>query len=135
MPIGQFSEHLSAEFPSQINVDVTQFCNLACIHCPYETVTKLKGKARLNLRLDLHVKLIDEIATTGRGHCLYIRYTGDGEPLLHPNLPDMLRHAVERTGLPVNLTTNGILLTEQRAEQLVDAGVSVIDISIDAYRP
>jgi radical SAM protein with 4Fe4S-binding SPASM domain len=133
MTVGAFGGYLSSVFPSQINVDVTMFCNLACIHCPYETVTKLKGKGRQNLDIDLHTKLIDEIATVGRGHCRFLRYTGDGEPLLHPHLAKMLSYAFERTGLPINVTTNGMLLTEQRARALIEAGVAVFDVSIDAH--
>jgi len=131
--IGQFGGYLSATFPSQINVDVTMFCNLACIHCPYETITKLKGKGRQNLAVSLHTKLIDEVATVGRGHCRFLRYTGDGEPLLHPQLSEMIAYANERTGLPINVTTNGMLLTEQRARALIEAGVTVFDVSIDAH--
>ncbi len=127
-----FGSGLSADFPSQIIVDVTEFCNLACIHCPYEAVTKVKGAKRRHLDMELHRKLIDEVAQH-LGTCRFLRYTGDGEPLLHPHLSEMLAHAVERTGLPVNLTTNGMLLTEEIARSLVDAGVSVIDISLDAH--
>lgn len=133
MTVGQFGGYLSATFPSQINVDCTMFCNLACIHCPYETVTKLKGAGRKNLPVELHTKLIDEIATTGKGHCTFLRYTGDGEPLLHPQLAEMIAYAYQRTGLPINVTTNGMLLTEQRTKDLIDAGVAVIDVSIDAH--
>lgn len=133
MTVGQFGGYLSATFPSQINVDCTMFCNLACIHCPYVTVTKLKGAGRQNLSVQLHTKLIDEIATTGKGHCRFLRYTGDGEPLLHPHLAEMIAYAYERTGLPINVTTNGMLLTEQRARALIEAGVSVFDVSIDAH--
>jgi len=131
--IGSFKGYLSEVFPSQINIDVTEFCNLACVHCPYVTVTKLKGRNRQNLRIDWHQKLIDEIATTGKGHCRFLRYTGDGEPLLHPQLPELVAYAVSRTNLPVNITTNGMLLTEERALALLEAGVSVFDISIDAH--
>ena len=133
MAIGEFGDYLSAAFPSQINIDCTMFCNLACIHCPYETVTKLKGKGRQNLSLELHTKLIDEIATAGQGHCRFLRYTGDGEPLLHPHLAEMIAYAFERTKLPINVTTNGMLLTEERTRALIAAGVSVFDVSIDAH--
>jgi len=130
-----FGGYLSAEFPSQINVDVSEFCNLLCIHCPYETVTKVKGSKRRNLDEALHTKLIDEIAEHGRPHCRFLRYTGDGEPLLHPRLSHMLAYAVERTGLPVNLTTNGLLLNEERSRALLEARISVFDISLDAHTP
>ncbi len=130
--VGQFSGYLSPVFPSQITVDVTEYCNLACIHCPYETVTKLKGRARQHLSPQWHTKLIDEIVSDGQGHCRYVRYTGDGEPLAHPGLADLIAYAHDRSGIPINLTTNGMLLTEDRAEALLDAGVDVFDISIDA---
>lgn len=130
---GKFDGYLSSVFPSQINVDVTEFCNLACIHCPYETVTKLKGRNRRNMPVEWHRKLVDEIVAVGIGHCRFVRYTGDGEPLLHPQLADMIADMVTRTGIPVNLTTNGMLLTEERAVALLDAGVGVFDVSIDAH--
>ncbi len=133
MTVGAFGGYLSATFPSQINIDCTMFCNLACIHCPYVTVTKLKGKGRMNLAVELHTKLIDEVATTGKGHCRFLRYTGDGEPLLHPHLAEMVKYAHDRTGLPINVTTNGMLLTEERARALFEAGVTVFDVSIDAH--
>lgn len=133
MTIGAFDSYLSAAFPSQINVDITMFCNLACIHCPYETVTKLKGKGRQNLAVELHTKLIDEIASVGKGHCKFLRYTGDGEPLLHPHLSEMIAYAFKKTALPINVTTNGMLLTEERARALIEAGVGVFDVSIDAH--
>ncbi len=130
-----FGRYLSAAFPSQINVEVSEFCNLLCVHCPYESVIKTKGSKRRNLDEALHTKLIDEIAEHGKPHCRFLRYTGDGEPLLHPRLPQMLAYAVDRTELPVNLTTNGLLLTEDRAHALIQAGVSVFDISLDAHDP
>lgn len=130
-----FGGELSAEFPSQLIIDVTEFCNLACVHCPYETVTKLKGAGRRHLDEALHRKLIDEVAEDGKGRCRYLRYTGDGEPLLHPKLASLLSYAKRRTGLPINLTTNGLLLTGERIRALLDAGVTVFDVSLDAFEP
>jgi len=129
---GQFLPPLSSAFPSQINVDVTEYCNLACIHCPYITAMRPKGKDRHQLSVALHRKMVDEIAAFGLGHCRFIRYTGEGEPLMHPHLDEMLADAAVRTGLPINLTTNGMLLTEARSQALIDAGVTTFDVSIDA---
>jgi radical SAM protein with 4Fe4S-binding SPASM domain len=131
--IGAFSGYLSSAFPSQINVDITMFCNLACIHCPYETITKLKGAGRTNLSLELHEKLVREIAVSGKDHCRFLRYTGDGEPLMHPHLAEMIASAKKHTGLPINLTSNGMLMSEEKAKELLEAGVDVFDISIDAH--
>ncbi len=127
-----FQGRLSSEFPSQIVVDVTEKCNLACIHCPHESFSKTEVYGGRNLELGLHKKLIDEIAADGKGHCNYLRYTGLGETLLHPDILEMIEYAGRFAGVPLNITTNGVLLAPDKTKRLLDAGVTVFDISIDA---
>jgi MoaA/NifB/PqqE/SkfB family radical SAM enzyme len=134
MTIGEFGGYLSAEFPSQIVVDVTQFCNLACTHCPYESVTKPKGKERKNLNPSLHAKLVHEVGTDGVGLCKFVRYSGDGEPLLNPHLMEFLS-AMHGASVTTTLTTNGLLLTDERCRELIETGVDVVDISLDPRKP
>jgi radical SAM protein with 4Fe4S-binding SPASM domain len=133
--IGHFGGYLSAAFPSQLNVDVTEFCNLACIHCPYESAVKPKGKARQQFPANLHAKIVAEIATAGQGICRFVRYTGEGEPLLHPQIFDFLTATKHRANTPTSLTTNGLLLTEERCRLILEADVGVVDISLDAFTP
>lgn len=127
-----FYGRLNAEFPSQIIVDNTELCNLACIHCAHPTFKKSKFYAGRSLDPDLNAKLVDEVARHGRDITQYIRYTSEGEPLLDTNLFDMLSHAVRNSGVTVTLTTNGTLMNEDRTERLLATGVHVIDVSIDA---
>lgn len=133
--IGQFGGYLTASFPSQLNVDVTEFCNLACIHCPYEVTMRPKGKNRAQLDEALHRKLVEETAREGRGQCRFVRYTGEGEPLLHPRLAAMMADMRQRTGVQVALTTNGLLLDEMQIRDILDAEINVVDISLDAQEP
>lgn len=128
-----FQKHLSSEFPSQIIVDSTQFCNLACVHCPHPTFKKSSAYSGSHLDIGLHKKLIDEVATDGLGICQYIRYTANGETLIHPKLDEMLSYAGKYSKTRINVTTNGVLLTEGKAKKLLDAGVNVFDISLDAF--
>ncbi|MFA5360553.1 MAG: radical SAM protein [Candidatus Paceibacterota bacterium] len=128
-----FQKHLSSEFPSQIVVDVTQYCNLACIHCPHREFVKSKAFSGAQLDVELHKKLIDEVATDGLGICQYLRYSPSGEALLHPKIEKMLEYAAKHSKTKINLTTNGMLLTESKAKKLLDIGVDVFDISIDAF--
>ncbi|MGE3623287.1 MAG: radical SAM/SPASM domain-containing protein [Bdellovibrionales bacterium] len=132
--IGTFNGYLTAGFPSQINVDVTEFCNLACVHCPYISVTKPKGKQRTRLSRALHQKLVKEIAEDGKSECRFVRYAGEGEPLLHPFIMEFLTD-MKRVGVATALTTNGLLLTEERCRTIVDADVTSVDISLDAHTP
>lgn len=130
-----FYTPLSSDFPSQVIVDLTEICNLKCRHCPYPIISKESWWGFRQLDPVLHIKLIDEIVEKGPGKCLYVRYTANGEPLLHLQVVEMLGYAAEqlrKVSIPVNLTTNGISLTKDKAKGLVNAGVSVIDVSIDA---
>lgn len=129
-----FQGRLSEPFPSQIIVDATDICNLECRHCPHPTFKK--GPHYRGVRMDaaLNEKMVKEVRDYGRGHTEYIRYTSNGEPLSHPEIFTMLRYAVENSGSTVCLTTNGTLLSGQRLSNLVDTGVHMIDISIDAFK-
>ncbi len=128
-----FQKHLNSEFPSQIIVDSTQFCNLACIHCPHPSFIKTDAYSGSHLDIELHKKLIDEVATDGLGICQYIRYTANGETLIHPKFDEMIKYAGKYSKTRINVTTNGILLTDKKSKKLLDAGVNVFDISLDAY--
>lgn len=130
-----FGGHLSSEFPSQIIVDVTEFCNLACEHCPQKEFSKSGAFGARHLDFTVHKKLVDEVASDGRGYCRYLRYAAQGEPLLHPNFVEMMEYASKYAQTSINVTTNGVLLTEKKAKMLLNAGVNVFDISIDANTP
>jgi MoaA/NifB/PqqE/SkfB family radical SAM enzyme len=47
----------------------------------------------------------------------------------------MIEHAARHSGVYVTLTTNGTIMNEKRTQRLLDAGVHMIDISIDAFHP
>lgn len=128
-----FYDRLNENFPSQILVDVAEVCNLECIHCPHPDFKKSQNFTNAYLDIDLHNKLIDEVAKHGQSITQYIRYASNGEPLVHPLIYDMIDYAKEYSGVPVTLTTNGVTMLKKRAERLLNASVDVIDISIDAF--
>ena len=128
-----FYGRLNADFPSQIIIDVTEVCNLACIHCPHPDFKKSEYYDTRYLDPILNKKIVDEVRDYGQGKTQYIRYSSDGEPLIHPKAYDMLEYAVVNSGVFVTLTTNGTIMNEKRIRKLLDSGVHMIDISIDAY--
>jgi wyosine [tRNA(Phe)-imidazoG37] synthetase (radical SAM superfamily) len=130
-----FYGRLTADFPSQIVVDITEVCNLACIHCPHPVFKKSEYYTNAFLDPALNAKMVSEVSAHGKGRTLYIRYTGSGEPLTHPGSYDMIQDAVERSGTYVTITTNGTTLNEKRMRRLLKSGVHLIDISIDAVKP
>jgi MoaA/NifB/PqqE/SkfB family radical SAM enzyme len=130
-----FYGRLQADFPSQVIVEATELCNLACIHCPHATFEQSEHYAGRHLDPAINERLVDEVREHGRGKTQYIRYTSNGEPLIHPRIYDLLDYAVQSSGTFVTLTTNGTILNEKRIEKVLASGLHMIDVSIDAMTP
>ena len=113
---------MSKKFPySRVYVEITNLCNRSCSFCPgtarepgMMTVTEFESAAR---------KLV---GVTG-----YLYYHLMGEPLTHPDLPQMLAIA-SRLGFKSQITTNGTLLND-RGQALLDAKVHKVNISIHSF--
>lgn len=130
-----FYDRLKAEFPSQLLVDATEICNLACVHCPHPQFKASHHYDGRSLEPELNAKLVDEVRAHGQGHTTYIRYASNGEPLTHKFIFEMLEYAALHSGVMVTLTTNGKTLDERKTERLLATGVDVVDISLDAFLP
>ena len=100
-----------------LRVSLTPDCNLRCIYCMPENGCGWKNKSLTQAEFWRLIKLICTLGIKK------IRLTG-GEPLLYPNLADLIRKIKTSTQVDeIALTTNGILL-EQKAEQLKKAGLA-----------
>lgn len=129
-----FGGRLAAGFPSQVIVDVTEVCNLACLHCPHPVFKHSEHYAGRNLDPGLAARAVAEVRAH-RETTQYMRFTANGEPLVHPGLFEMLAHAVSESGVQITLTSNGTLLDLSRADRLLDTNLHLVDISIDAVTP
>lgn len=130
-----FQGRLKSGFPSQIVVDITEVCNLACPHCPHPEFKQSEYYSAAYLPPELNAKMVDEVRERGQGLTQYIRYTSNGEPLVHPKGFEMIEYASRNSGVFVTLTTNGTIMNEKRMLKLLDSGVHMVDISIDAFTP
>lgn len=110
-------------YPPIVYIEPTNACNCRCIICPRRTMTRPTGY----MAMDLFERIIDDIAGQGPSD---IRLFNFGEPLLHPRLADMIRHCHAR-GLSARFQTNGLLLTQERIEALLDAGMDYIGVSVN----
>ena len=111
-------------------INVTRRCNLACSHCYLDATTRRDGGAR-ELTGGEICRLLDEVAAQQSGTMVVL--TG-GEPLLRPDLEQIIRHGAER-GLAMVVGTNGVALTERRVRRLKDAGTLGVGISVDSLDP
>ncbi len=113
--------------PFLIALNLTKRCNLKCAHCYLDATTKAGGGSD-ELATDECYRLIDQIAEVNKGCLLVI--TG-GEPLTRPDILDIARHAVKH-GFMVVFGTNGMLINDRMAKELVEIGVMGVGISIDS---
>jgi AdoMet-dependent heme synthase len=116
--------------PYLVALNLTKRCNLKCAHCYLDATTKAAGGDD-ELTTDECVRLIDQIAEVNKGCLLVI--TG-GEPLVRPDILDIARYAV-KLGFMVVFGTNGMLIDDRMATQLVEIGVMGVGISIDSLDP
>ncbi len=115
---------VSTDHPVLAHLIPMRRCNLSCRYCnEYDDVSK-------PVPLDVVQQRIDRLAALGTS----ITCISGGEPLLHPELDDILRH-VRSHGMIAGLITNGYLLTRERIERLNRAGLEHLQISIDNIQP
>ncbi len=117
-----------------LRISVMDRCNFRCPYCmPRETFHDSYRFLKSSERLDF-----TEILRLSRGFVRAgvkkLRITG-GEPLLRPNLPDLIGDLSSLPGVEdVALTTNGILLAKY-ATELKAAGLSRVTVSLDTLDP
>ncbi len=115
---------LSTSHPVLAHIIPTRRCNLSCTYCnEYDDFSKPVPTDEMKRRIDHLARLGTSI----------ISFSG-GEPLLHPDLDDLIRH-IRSTGAIAGMITNGFLLNVDRINRLNDAGLDHMQISIDNVKP
>jgi MoaA/NifB/PqqE/SkfB family radical SAM enzyme len=110
--------------PLQCSLYLTDRCNLDCSYCTEYDNSRPHPKLE---DLKTWTRKIRELGTTR------IALVG-GEPLLHPDVVEVVRYCRE-LGFATSLTTNGFLLTRKLLRELEDAGLQVMQISVDRMTP
>lgn len=115
---------------SDLRISVTDRCNIRCFYCmPAENV-RFKPRSEL-LTFEEIERFVRASAAVG---VRKLRITG-GEPLVRHELPELIVRLAQAPGIEeIALTTNGLLLAEQ-AQDLRDAGVARLNISLDTLNP
>lgn len=115
-----------------LRISVTDRCNFRCTYCMPKAVFNSKHRFLQNDKL-LTFDEIERIARLFAAHGIRkIRLTG-GEPLVRPRLEGLVKRLAVLPGIDdLSLTTNGSLLTPDKARALKAAGLSRVTISLDA---
>src|SRR5690242_15091104 len=115
---------LSTSHPIMAHIIPIRRCNLSCTYCnEYDDYSK-------PVPTEVMIGRINKLADLGTS----ILTISGGEPLLHPELDEIIA-AMRRRGIMAGMITNGYLLTAERIQRLNRAGLEHLQISIDNVMP
>lgn len=133
MPAYDFPTPAGERFPSMVVVSVTTACDFACTHCFHPKYTKSPGYRRHDMATPVFRKIVDEMADHPGS---ILRLIAWGEPLCHPKLVEFIAYAAGKArGCPVTLITNGYNMPPERSRAMMEGGLDLIEVSIDAATP
>ncbi|MDA3787513.1 MAG: 12,18-didecarboxysiroheme deacetylase [Desulfobacula sp.] len=123
---GQLPSHLlqfSKDKKPVVVWNMTRRCNLKCVHC-YARSEDISYDNELNH--EQCIAMIDDLAKFGVPVLLF----SGGEPTVHPRLVEYAKYAVSK-GMRAVISTNGTLITKEKAKLLKEVGLSYVGISLD----
>lgn len=123
---GQLPSHLlqfSKDKKPVVVWNMTRRCNLKCVHC-YARSEDISYDNELNH--EQSIAMIDDLARFGVPVLLF----SGGEPTVHPRLVEYAQYAVSK-GMRAVISTNGTLITREKAQKLKEIGLSYVGISLD----
>jgi heme b synthase len=118
-----YQERTGVKAPRIIAWEITRSCNLSCAHC---RASAEFGHYPGELSLDKIKEVIDDIVTISNP---IIILTG-GEPLMRPDIWDIIDYCHEKGAMPV-IGTNATLITEDIAAKMAEHKIPRISVSID----
>ena len=110
-----------------VQIEVTTYCNAACSYCPHTLARDKWQSARFPLTL-FH----DLLPSLSHTNLVFLQ--GWGEPLLHPDIFEMVRLCKNRKKR-VGFTTNGMLLNKEIIHTIVDLQVDILGVSFAGTTP
>lgn len=114
----------SKRHPILVHIIPMRKCNLDCTYCnEFDDISTPVPLEEMKKRLDILAGMGTSIITIS-----------GGEPLLHPDLDEIIRH-IRKHGIIAGLITNGFFLNKERIERLNQAGLEHLQISIDNAVP
>lgn len=126
-------KHKLAKFPIVLAIEPSSKCNLRCKMC-FQSSDTFKNSNQNNsiMSMDLYNKIMSEL---DENNLYSIVFASRGEPLLNPNISEMIKIAKEKNVLDIKLNTNAVLLNEKLARKLLQSGLDLIVFSIDSIIP
>jgi radical SAM protein with 4Fe4S-binding SPASM domain len=121
---------LETDYPLQLDFELNASCNLKCPMCPISAESN-KGKGKDTwFRFDDFRRIIDYGVKNGL-KAIKLNYIN--EPLIRKDITRFISYAKEIGIEDIYFSTNNLLLTDTFVKELIEAGLTRIQVSIDAY--
>lgn len=121
----------ATEFPMMCVLSFVYICNAQCPNCPYtNSDIRQEYRDRPLMQEDTFKIIADQCGP----HRAWIRLSGGGEPMLHPQAVELVEYAKSK-GARIGLITNGSRFTENSIRRLLACGTDMIEFSVDAGDP
>lgn len=123
---------LPLDTPFVVQIFPVYACNFRCKYCIHSIDRTKRGfiSDKFVMDFDLYKKCVDDM-TGFPNKIKVLRIVGIGEPLLHPKIVDMVKYAVSKgIANKVEIITNASLLTPERSDALISAGLSRLVVSL-----
>lgn len=129
-PRVDLSQAVPLSLPLTVFIQPTNVCNFRCNFCP-ESLPDYQQRAGFYHRLPMSLYEVIVSELKGWGKIKALKFYMEGEPLLNPDLPRMIRIAKD-AGVAdrLELTTNASLFNEGTARLLVESGLDYVRLSI-----
>lgn len=124
---------LPLKMPWLVQIFPVYGCNFRCEYCIHSLERSRHGYISNDILMpwDVYKKVIDDIRDTGK-RIKMLRFAAIGEPLLHPQIAEMVSYAQQSSVADsVDIVTNGSLLTKELSDRLIDARLSKLRISVE----
>jgi len=121
--------HEAIGFPSVVLIDNCNACNLRCSMCDHPNMKQYRKVEIMDF--GLYRRLIDEIAREKPDARVWEIFFGD--PFMCRDMAKRIAYAKEKGLQDVVLNTNGVLMSADRAKGLIQAGLDVMYVGIDAF--
>ncbi|MCZ9840557.1 radical SAM protein [Brachyspira hyodysenteriae] len=120
--------------PFVIVIEPSDKCNFKCNFCPtgdVELMKNTRGRHYGNMNFELFKKIVDDISGF-KNDIKALRLYEHGEPLLNPELPNMIKYAKDSKKFNhIEFTTNAFLLKNELSLKIINSGLDQICISIE----
>lgn len=128
----KLEEVLPLRTPYAMDIDPCNLCNFRCRFCAMQSSEESLNFKKQMMQMPLFKKVIDDI-TEFPEKLKILHLANYGEPLLHPDFPEMVRYAKKKDVSELVATvTNGSKLNPELNQALIDSGLDRIRISVEA---